>query len=59
MVKVKRSIIKQGNTAKAIIIPGMFLSGLVDEGFKEPKEVWIEFIEDHKFVVTPILEKKK
>ena len=58
-MRVKRALIKQGTTARAVIIPGMYLSGLVDEGYQEPTEVWVDFIDDHKLIITPILEKKK
>jgi len=57
-MKVKRNVIKQGATAKAIILPGFWYNSFVDQGY-DIKEVWVEIVKDDNLLITPILIKKK
>ena len=58
MAKVKRSVIRQGKTARAIILPGFWLESFRAQGY-DVEQVWIELIKKDNLLITPILKKSK
>ena len=57
-MRVKRRIIKQGRTARALILPGFWLESFREQGY-DIQQVWVEIVEKDNLLITPILEKPK
>ncbi len=57
-MKVKRKVIQQGKTARALILPGFWLESFREQGYNI-QQVWVELVENDSLLITPILEKSK
>jgi hypothetical protein len=57
-MKVKRKVIQQGKTARALILPGFWLESFREQGH-EIKHVWVELVENDNLLITPIIEESE